>query len=61
MNAKQILNHKLSQIKEKLGDKVERLNEMLLNDADPTPPEEYEKLTEKLQDLISKEPHKTQE
>lgn len=58
MNAKQILNHKLSQIKEKLGDKVERLNEMLLNDTDPTPPERYEKLTEKLQDLISKEKHK---
>lgn len=61
MNAKQILNHKLSQIKEKLGDKAEQINEMLLNSTDPTPPEEYEKLTEKLQSIITKEPYKTQE
>lgn len=60
MNAKQILNHKLSLIKEKLGDKAEQINEMLLKDTDPTPPEKYEKLTEKLQSMITKEPHKTQ-
>lgn len=61
MTPKQILNHKLSLIKEKLGDKAEQINEMLLKDTDPTPPEEYEKLTEKLQSIITKEPHKTQE
>lgn len=61
MNAKQILNHKLSLIKEKLGDKAEQINEMLLESTDPTPPEAYEKLTEKLQSIITKEPHKTQE
>lgn len=60
MNAKQILNHKLSLIKEKLGDKAEQINEMLLKDTDPTSSEKYEKLTEKLQSMITKEPHKTQ-
>lgn len=42
-SAKQILKNKLSQLKEKIA-----------NDKDPTTPEEYEKLTEKLQSLIQK-------
>lgn len=60
MNAKQIYNNKLSLIKEKLGDKAEQINEMLLIDTDSTSPEKYEKLTEKLQSMFTKEPHKTQ-